>query len=328
MTCCAIVMQATSSPLAAQVNVDWLGRCAAACATQLRRDVAPLWGTAIDGVRVSNGGTDLQPGEMVFSIVDELPDAPGAIAYHDVQGNAVPVAYLALSTCNTLDDVSTAISHELCEADGDEDCNVWCDDGQGHEFARELCDAVESNSYPIDLGDSQPPSFFEAGASGPFNFCATIGNDNQARPSAPFATASGGYQIERDSGGNEQQVQGATIVHLFGTPRAARRERMKHWSSRATRRGWNGWSGSNEPNAPPATRLAGVTVEQAVSSAKAVVAEARAALDELRQIEESIVQRNHSLEANVLRFIRLWTKHLSGFHTELEKRATELERAP
>jgi len=328
MTCCAIVMQATSSSLVSQVNVDWLGRCAAACSTQLRRDVAPLWGTAIDGVRVSNG-QDLQPGEMVFAILDELPDAPGAIAYHDVQGNAVPVAYLALSTCNTLDDVSTAISHELCETDGDEDCNEWCDDGQGHEFARELCDAVESNSYPIDLGDGQPPirvsdfllpAFFEANAPGPYNFCATIANDNQARPSAPFATASGGYQIERDSGGNEQQVQARRQVHLqgMGSQKRGREERRRHWSSRAARRGWG-------PGAQQRDRRA--SIGDAVTSAKAVIADARAALDELRQIEESIVRRTHGLEANVLRFVRLWTKHLSGFHAELEKRATELEQA-
>jgi hypothetical protein len=337
MTCCAIVMQATSSSLVSQVNVDWLGRCAAACSTQLRRDVAPLWGTAIDGVRVSNG-QDLQPGEMVFAIVDALPDAPGAIAYHDVQGNAVPVAYLALSTCNTLDDVSTAISHELCETDGDEDCNEWCDDGQGHEFARELCDAVESNSYPIDLGDGQPPirvsdfllpAFFEANAPGPYNFCATIANDNQPRPSAPFATASGGYQIERDSGSNEQQVQGATIVHLFGTPRAARRERMKHWSSRATRRGWNGWSGSNQPNPPPATspKAGDSPSAWARRTLEDSLEDSRKALEELRAVEESITRRTHGLEANVLRLVRLWIQRVGDANNELEKRATALEQA-
>lgn len=324
MTCCAIIMQATSSALVSQVNVDWLGRCAAACATQLRRDVSRWWGAAIDGVRVSNG-QDLQFGEMVFAVVDALPDAPGAVADHDVQGNAMPVAYLALSTCNSLDDVSTAISHELCEIDGDEDCNVWCDDGQGHEWAREICDAVESNSYPIDLGDGQPPirvsdfllpAFFEAGASGPYNFCAAIAN--QASPSAPFATASGGYQIERDSGGNEQQVQGAKIVHLYGTPRAPRAERMKHWASRAARRGL----GRAAPGLIDRARIAA-----AVESARKMLTEARASLEELRQIEDSIVRRTHGLEANVLRFVRMWTKQLSGFHDQLEKSAAELEQS-
>lgn len=118
MTRWVLIQEATASPLVAQVTPAWLARCAAACLIQLNRDVSAEWGGAFE-VRAAMSGTDIAAGERVFSIVDSLPDAPGAIAYHDVDGNGAEVAFLALSTCNSLDDVSTAISHELCEAAGD-----------------------------------------------------------------------------------------------------------------------------------------------------------------------------------------------------------------
>ena len=239
MTCVVLIMEATSSPLVSQVTPAWLARCASACTTQLTRDVAPVYGGAY-GVRVGSGSSDVQPGEMVFAIVDALPDAPGAIAYHDTSGGDVPVAFLALSTCSTLDDVSTAISHELCETAGDASCDLWADDGQGHEWARELCDAVESNSYGIDLGDGQAPikvsdfllpGFFGANDPGPYCFLQANPSAGTAQgiPSAPFATASGGYQVQRTSGGGETQVQGKI--------RDLRLAKQRHWSSRVYRRG-------------------------------------------------------------------------------------------
>lgn len=244
MTCAVLILEATSSPLAAYVTPAWLARCAAACALSLSRDVAPYWGAAVDGVRAGSDSKDVRPNEMVFAIVDAFPSSPGAVAYHDKEGNGVPVAFLALSTCNTLDDVSEAISHELDETDGDEECNDWIDDGDGHELARELSDAVEANSYPIDLGDGQPPimvsdfllpAFFAPGASGPYCFTA-LGNNPGAvvagTPAAPFQTATGGYQLQRTSGGSETQITAQSA-----RPRRKAMLAHPHWSSRLFRRG-------------------------------------------------------------------------------------------
>ncbi len=222
-----------ASALTAQVTPAWLARCAAACQIQLNRDVASEWGGSFV-VRAGANAGDIGAGEIVFSLVDSLPEAPGAIAYHDVEGHDVPVAFLALSTCNTLDDVSTAVSHEFCETWGDASCDLWADDGAGNEWALELCDAVESASYPIDLGEGQPPiavsdfllrSFFGPGAVAPYSFKETA--------AAPFKTASGGYQIKRSSGTGETQVQA-----MEGSKRGARvASRLHHWSSRPARRG-------------------------------------------------------------------------------------------
>jgi hypothetical protein len=259
---CVIINEGTAaSPLTASVTAAWLARCAQACATQLLRDAAPIWGRAVTAVRAGSGPTDIQAGEIVFALLDSLPDAPGAIAYHDVNGAEVPVAFLGLQTCKTLDDISSAVSHELLETLGDEGCNRWVDDGKGAEWALELCDAVESNSYPIDIGDGQPPimvsdfllpAFFCAGTAAPYNFMAIPGNpvvptSAVAAPAGPFATAAGGYQITRQSGGGETQVTGSV--------RAARAAKMAHWSSRPSRRGARASGHAGPP--PPAPTMLG-----------------------------------------------------------------------
>jgi hypothetical protein len=218
-----LVMQATSSPLVPQVTPEWLAQVAAACQLQLARDVAPIWGPAVGGVRV---GTP-QPEEMVFAIVDALPNAPGAEAYHDWE-NAAAVAFLALSTCQTLDDVSSGISHELCETAGDLACNRWADDAAGREWAIELCDAVQEQSYDADgvvVSDWLLPAFFSPGAPGPFSFVQLQGGTG---PGAPFGTTAGGYQLQRASGSGETQVTGTL---------GRRAARAKHYSSRTFRRG-------------------------------------------------------------------------------------------
>jgi hypothetical protein len=163
------------------------------------------------------------------------------VAYHDVTGAAVPVAFLGLDTCQVLKDVSTAISHELVEAAGDSDCNLWADDGKGSEYARELCDAVESNSYciiagadgPIYVSDFLLPAFFSPGAKGPYSLMQARGA-MPCRPSAAaFTTADGGYQLKRTAGANETQVTAwrpgkRGLIALAG----------KHsWASRPARRG-------------------------------------------------------------------------------------------
>jgi hypothetical protein len=216
-------MSATTSPLVSSVTPEWLASVAAACQLQLARDVAPVWGPAVGGVRV---GTP-QPGEMVFEIVDALPQAPGAEAYHDWV-DAAAVAYLALSTCSSLNDVSTGISHELCETLGDLACNRFADAGDGFEYALELCDAVQEQSYEIDgvaVSDWLLPAFFASSIQGPYSFVQSQGG---AGPSAPFATTPGGYQLQRSSGGGETQVTGDL---------GRRAARAKNYSSRTYRRG-------------------------------------------------------------------------------------------
>lgn len=237
MTQAVLVITASTSALLSQVTPAWLARAAAAWNTQLVRDVQPTYGGDF-GIRIGASAADIKPGEMVFQVVDALPDAPGDVAYHSVVGNDVPFAFLALSTCQTLNDVSTAISHEMCETAGDLSCNLWADDEQGNEWARELCDAVEGNSYGVDIGDGGPlimvsdflfPSFWGTGGQAPYTYCQAHNVAGCAFPTGPFQTGSNGYQVKRQATGEESQVQGMI--------REARKAKVAHWSSRPYRRG-------------------------------------------------------------------------------------------
>lgn len=225
-----LINEATTSTLVPQVTPEWLSAVAQAVGVQLNRDFAPEWGGSYS-VRVGSGSSDVLPGEIVFAIVDALPDAPGAIAYHDVNGQAVPVAFLALSTCNTLDDVSTAVSHECLETGGDPEVNLWVDTGNGQEYAREASDAVESTSYDVNgvrVSDFVlPNSFFAQNGQPPYSYVQASGGTG---PTGPFATSAGGYQIVRNSGTGETQVQGEIRS-------AHKLAKAQHWSGRVYRRG-------------------------------------------------------------------------------------------
>lgn len=227
-----LLNEAKEAPLADQVTPAWLAAVAEAVTTQLARDFGPAWGTGgVSGVTVGDPAA-IPAGAYAFAIVDDLPEAPGAIAYHTVDGKGVPVAYLALRTCQTLADVSSAISHEVLETAGDPGANRWADGGDGYEYALELCDAVESNLYTIttsngaevSVSDFLLPPFF-GGQNGCLDFMGAV--------QAPFSTTVGGYQIRRNAGTGETDIQGKLPdrqrLHLFvGIGRPSRRTGRSH----------------------------------------------------------------------------------------------------
>jgi hypothetical protein len=200
---------------------------------QLNAHLSPHWGGNYVVRAAAGPDTIALPREVVCAIVDELPDAPGAVAYHDVNGTEVPVVWLARTACNSLtsgaDSVSSALSHELLEAAGDPFVNAWRDDGRGAEWAQELCDAVQESGYTqagIAVSNFVLPAFFAPGAAGPYDYLGTLG-----RPAvfAPLETAGGGYQIRRTGAGGE--------VSVFGAMAQRRRARKAHFSSRTSKRG-------------------------------------------------------------------------------------------
>lgn len=226
-----------------------LASIAAAAQLALNRDYSPNCGGGDFAVRDGANSTDVQPGESVFAILPALPNAPGAIAYHDVNGNGVPVLYDAITLSYTLlgpgNSLAVAITHELFETAGDAGCNLWADDGQGAEWAKERCDAVEAQSYPVPLDDGTVvyvsnfvlDAFFTANASGPYDFM-TLTGANANPPAGPFQTAPGGYQIKRSSGGEAQQVTGMVPVTVSVTatiPFESMRRPWRHGSRRERR---------------------------------------------------------------------------------------------
>lgn len=197
-----LILEAKTNTLG--VTSSHLLQIASAVTVQLNRDVSPHWG-GTHLLRVSDA-SEIMPGEVPIAILDELPDAPGAVAYHDVQGNGVAAVFASLAMCNSIlsgsDSLSVAISHECVESIGNPAVNLWVDDSLGNEWCHELCDAVEASTYPIsgvDVSDFVLPAFWDRGVAGPYSHLGV--------PSVPFGTASGGYQIIRTSGTNEHQTE-------------------------------------------------------------------------------------------------------------------------
>ncbi len=250
MYCFVLIRQldTDTSPLAAQVTPEWLARTAAGLTKDLQQTVAQFWPEAAGAVvRVGSGPSDVGPDEIPAFITPTTPE-PGAIAYHSDDGSAKPFIVLALDTVSTLQEAQEALSHEFDETIADAPCNRWADNGAGEESAFEICDPVESNSYPVDLGDGGDPvwasdfvlpAFFSQNASGPYCYLALAGNAQAqvaGTPSAPFAVATGGYEVERTATGSETQV--TAKVHPVAGKRGARVQKGAHpWTSRTARRG-------------------------------------------------------------------------------------------
>ena len=68
-----IINESKDSTLSPQVTHDWLARVATAIMVQLDKDFAPHWGGEYL-VRVGQGSGDVLPNEIVFAIVDVLPE--------------------------------------------------------------------------------------------------------------------------------------------------------------------------------------------------------------------------------------------------------------
>jgi hypothetical protein len=220
-----------------------LARIAEAMALVLNGEFADEYGGAAT-VRVGSA-TDIQPDERVFAFLPTLP-VQGASAYHDVNGNGVPVAYCAVTTCGSLfgpgDGIGVDATHEGDETGGDEGCNKKADDGKGQDHACESCDAVETQSYPKTLADGTVVyvsnfvlrSFFIPGAPPPYDYMSKAGLPGAVAPPGPMQTATGdggNYQIVAPSNSaQESQVfakeaptnPGAKGMRIIGTPRSPR----------------------------------------------------------------------------------------------------------
>lgn len=189
-----------------------LEQIAAACMVQLDRDVSAEWG-GNGAVRVIGSPTEALGTDVVAMIVDDLPDAPGAAAYHSL-ANGRPIIFAARHQFNSLltgtSSLSCGLSHEFVEAWIDAGCNLWADDGNGNSYAYEGCDATERDFYAIDgvtVSNFVLQPFFIPGAAGPYTYLDRI-QGAPWRVSAPFQTAPGGYQIRRAQGGGDTQVDG------------------------------------------------------------------------------------------------------------------------
>lgn len=180
----------------------------AACARQIRENVAPAYGLKPVRVQFLSAASHAPRGAWVLVVMDDA-DQAGALGYHSVDQLGRVYGRIFARPC--LDygvPVSTTGSHEIVETFVDPDVDRWIATGQGFQVAYEACDPVEGDSYLIDgtaVSDFVTPAWYGKGnhdGSTRTRWCETAGTLK------PFELAPGGYYVKRLPDGSEEQVFG------------------------------------------------------------------------------------------------------------------------
>lgn len=124
---------------------------------QVRQHVAPAWELLAPSLKFATA-TPVEKGTVALGVLDDA-DQADALGWH--AESAAGVVYGRVFARPVLDNggdimsrplsVSSVLSHEAAEVLLDSACDLWADAGNGTAYAREACDAVESDSYPVTL---------------------------------------------------------------------------------------------------------------------------------------------------------------------------------
>ena len=154
----------------------------------------PVWGYP---VKLYNTKVP-KPSDWQFIYFDDADEA-GALGYHDLTKDGQPVSKIFVKT--TLEDhqlVSVTAAHELFEMVIDPIANLWAEATDGTEYAYEMCDPVEEDTFLVDgiqMSNFLHPSWFE-----PFKHPPNTKFDHLGLLKKPFSMTKGGYVIVKKKG--------------------------------------------------------------------------------------------------------------------------------
>lgn len=198
--------------------------------TQVTRDFAPAWGIDAD-IRFTQQGSNPPSGAWWLVILDNS-DQAGALGYHDLTSEGLPLGKVFAKTDQTYGEIITVTaSHELLEMLADPNINltVFEESKQhgGRLYAYEVCDACQADKHGyqinnVPVSDFVFPAWFESfrkQGSTQFDF----GNHIQK----PFQLLSGGYIGIYDvlSGSGWKQITADKENIRARPPVGSRRER-------------------------------------------------------------------------------------------------------
>src|SRR5262249_36117256 len=133
-------------------------------------------------------------GKWAMVFLDDA-DAPGALAYHELTPDGLPISKVFVKT--TLDNndlVSVSASHELVEMLVDPAINLMTTGPDAKAvYAYESADPVEALSFKVQailMSDFVTPSYFEV-----FHAPKSVRFDYMDKVTKPFEILKGGYQI-------------------------------------------------------------------------------------------------------------------------------------
>jgi hypothetical protein len=187
-----------------------LGALVAALQLYVNEHVAPVWGTPAKLVKSTGFIKDAWA--VVF--LDDA-DQPGALAYHDLTPDGLPLSKVFVrTTIKNGDLVSVSTSHELVEMLVDPAINIMTTGPDPKAtYAYETADPVEAltfNVNDIPMSDFVYPSYFEI-----FRKPGSVKFDHLNKVNKPFQILSGGYQIVFKNGKWTQIFSSATKKKSF-----------------------------------------------------------------------------------------------------------------
>jgi hypothetical protein len=170
------------------------GKLTAALQKCYDRHFLPVWGFPVKLYNTRKPkATDWQ-----FVYFDN-PDAAGVLGYHDLTINGRPLSKVFVGpTLEMGEKVSVTASHELFEMVIDPIANMWAQATRGREFAYEMSDPVEEDTFPVDgieMSNFVYPTWFE-----PFRHPRGTKYDHLGLLKAPFTMTKGGYVIVKQRG--------------------------------------------------------------------------------------------------------------------------------
>jgi hypothetical protein len=175
------------------------------------RNFLPVWGYP---VTLYNTNTP-KPSDWQFVYFDDA-DTAGALGYHDLTKDGQPVSKIFVKTTLAAGDkVSVTACHELFEMVIDPIANLWAEADQRTEYAYEMCDPVEEDTFLVDgieMSNFLHPAWFE-----PFDHPSGTKFDFLGRMTRPFSMTKGGYVIIKKNG---------KVREVFGSK--AKERRFKH----------------------------------------------------------------------------------------------------
>jgi len=195
--------------LSAQVKPTEAVQIAGAVNDQLQNEYRQVWGKNSTMVAVPDL-MHIPQGARPMFLLDKA-DEMDALGYHSETAQGVPVARIFVTEIlkgapnasvlgqpgTAAFSVSSVVSHEALEMDGNPYANLWAQGPDGFDHAREMCDAVEGSGYrkgQVLVANFVTPRWFDGQAPQHARF------DYLGHLKRPFSIERGGYEIVKPSG--------------------------------------------------------------------------------------------------------------------------------
>lgn len=162
------------------------------------REFAAAWGISgvtVDHALAATAQAHAASGrvETVIYLLDNA-DQADALGYHSEDDHGVTYGRVFAVDCQTNGvPVPSCLSHEVLEAIADLNVDRWVSRADGVEYALEVCDPVESDTYiggdGVPLSDYVLPAWFDDTPPAGARF------DRLGKLTGPFTLSRGGYAI-------------------------------------------------------------------------------------------------------------------------------------